>query len=64
MVTGTIDAWAEAASVGVLEPGGLMLMYGTTMFLVEVVTHPQPHRAQWSTAGVFPGNLQPGRGQG
>ncbi len=55
VVAGTIDAWAEAASVGVLEPGDLMLMYGTTMFLVEVVTQPRPHRALWSTAGVFPG---------
>ncbi|MGI8587392.1 MAG: FGGY-family carbohydrate kinase [Chloroflexia bacterium] len=55
VVTGTIDAWAEAASVGVREPGDLMLMYGTTMFLVEVVSQPRPHRTLWSTAGVFPG---------
>ena len=55
VVMGTIDAWAEAASVGVREPGDLMLMYGTTMFLVEVVTQPRPHRALWSTAGLFPG---------
>lgn len=53
VAAGTIDAWAEAASVGVLEPGDLMLMYGTTMFLVEVVTSPQPHRGLWSTAGIF-----------
>jgi xylulokinase len=56
VVAGTIDAWAEAASVGVLEPGDLMLMYGTTMFLVEVVAQPRPHAALWSTAGVFPGS--------
>jgi xylulokinase len=54
VVAGTIDAWAEAASVGVLEPGDLMLMYGTTMFLVEVVTKPKPHPGLWSTAGIFP----------
>jgi xylulokinase len=55
VVAGTIDAWSEAASVGVLEPGDLMLMYGTTMFLVEVVTKPKPHPGLWSTAGIFPG---------
>ncbi|MBF6612615.1 MAG: FGGY-family carbohydrate kinase [Chloroflexi bacterium] len=55
VVAGTIDAWAEAASVGVREPGDLMLMYGTTMFLVEVVAAPKPHPGLWSTAGIFPG---------
>jgi xylulokinase len=39
----------------VLNPGDLMLMYGTTMFMVEVVTEPRPHPALWSTAGVFEG---------
>lgn len=57
VATGTIDAWAEAASVGVLEPGDLMLMYGTTMFMVEVVRDPQPHPGLWSTAGLFPGTF-------
>lgn len=55
VAAGTIDAWVEAASVGVLEPGDLMLMYGTTMFMVEVVTSPRPHKGLWSTAGIFPG---------
>ena len=55
VAAGTIDAWAEAASVGVLAPGDLMLMYGTTMFMVEVVTQPKPHPGLWSTAGLFPG---------
>ena len=30
-----------------------MLMYGTTMFMVEVVAKPRPHPGLWSTAGVF-----------
>jgi xylulokinase len=55
VAAGTIDAWAEAASAGVLDPGDLMLMYGTTMFIVEVVAAPRPHPALWTTAGVFPG---------
>ena len=55
VVAGTIDAWAEAASVGVLQPGDLMLMYGTTLFLVEVVHEPRPHPGLWSTAGITAG---------
>lgn len=37
VTTGTIDAWAEALSVGAHGIGDLMLMYGTTMFLVHTV---------------------------
>ena len=52
---GTVDAWAEAFSAGVRHPGDLMLMYGSTMFFVEVL---ESYRAQpklWTTAGVEPG---------
>ena len=56
MATGTIDAWAEATSVGVRRPGDTMLMYGTTMFLVEVVDDLVPDRTLWGTAGVEPGS--------
>lgn len=55
VATGTIDAWSEALSVGVSEPGDLMLMYGTTMFLVEVQREALIHPSLWSTAGVFAG---------
>lgn len=56
VMAGTIDAWAEAASVGVREPGDLMLMYGSTMFLVQVVTMaPRPDPRLWMTCGVLPG---------
>ncbi|HXF02489.1 MAG TPA: FGGY family carbohydrate kinase, partial [Arthrobacter sp.] len=34
---GTVDAWAEAFSAGVRQPGDLMLMYGSTMFFVQVL---------------------------
>lgn len=36
VITGTTDAGAEAVSVGVTEPGDMMLMYGSTMFVVYV----------------------------
>lgn len=55
VTTGTIDAWAEAASVGVRAPGDAMIMYGTTMFLVQVLTRPQPHPGLWGTCGTWPG---------
>jgi xylulokinase len=55
VVAGTIDAWAEALSVGVRDPGDAMLMYGTTMFIVEIAADPRPRPALWSTMGVFEG---------
>lgn len=55
VVAGTIDAWAEAASVGVREPGDLMLMYGTTMFIVEVLQDLKGSPKLWGTVGLFPG---------
>jgi xylulokinase len=55
VTAGTVDAWAEATSVGVREPGDVMVMYGTTMFLVQVIAKPAPHPALWTTSGVYPG---------
>ncbi|WP_225730361.1 MULTISPECIES: FGGY-family carbohydrate kinase [unclassified Nocardia] len=55
VTTGTIDAWAEATSVGVRAPGDAMVMYGTTMFLVQVLTDPRPHPGLWGTCGTWPG---------
>ncbi len=46
--------WAEATSVGVREPGDVMVMYGTTMVLVQVFTEPRPHPGLWGTRGVTP----------
>lgn len=54
VVAGTIDAWAEALSVGVREPGDTMLMYGTTMFLIQVTADSLPKANLWNTMGVYP----------
>lgn len=54
VTAGTVDAWAEATSVGVRAPGDVMLMYGTTMFFVQVLTDPHPHPALWGTCGAYP----------
>ncbi|QMU96604.1 sugar kinase [Microbacterium esteraromaticum] len=55
VITGTIDAWTEAVSVGAHEPGDLMLMYGTTMFLVATGEQTLRTPSMWTTAGAFPG---------
>jgi xylulokinase len=55
VVAGTIDAWAEATSVGVTAPGDVMVMYGTTMFLIEVLDRPRRSPDLWGTVGTFPG---------
>ena len=52
---GTVDAWAEAFSAGVRRPGDLMLMYGSTMFFVQVLQTLTSHPELWTTAGVDPG---------
>jgi xylulokinase len=54
VTVGTVDAWAEATSVGVASPGDVMVMYGTTMFVVQVLDNPHPHPALWVTRGVLP----------
>ncbi|WP_433393716.1 FGGY-family carbohydrate kinase [Micromonospora sp. KLBMP9576] len=55
VVTGTIDAWSEALSVGAHRVGDLMLMYGTTMFLLHTVPHPLTSPSLWGTVGALPG---------
>ncbi len=53
---GTVDAWAEAFSAGVRRPGDLMLMYGSTMFFVQVLDRVAKHRGLWTTSGIEPGS--------
>jgi xylulokinase len=55
VLAGTVDAWAEAHSVGVRKPGDLMIMYGSTLFLVGVDPAASPHPGLWLTAGLTPG---------
>ncbi len=55
VMTGSIDAWSEAFSVGARHPGDLMLMYGSTMFLIAVLDEMRTHPALWATAGIEPG---------
>jgi xylulokinase len=55
VIAGTIDAAAEAVSVGVVEPGRMMLMYGSTAFMIQVVESPLTDRRVWAAPFLFPG---------
>jgi xylulokinase len=55
VIGGTIDAWSEAVSVGAQKPGDLMLMYGTTMFLINTLQARATSSSLWGTVGVIPG---------
>lgn len=55
VIMGTIDAWSEAVSVGAHHTGDLMLMYGTTMFLVHTVADRLTTPSMWGTVGALPG---------
>ena len=55
VITGTIDAWSEALSVGAHNVGDLMLMYGTTMFLINTVKAPLTSESMWGTVGALEG---------
>ena len=56
VLMGTIDAWAEAYSVGASSPGDLMLMYGSTMFMIQVLETPAISDKLWTTSGIVPGS--------
>jgi xylulokinase len=51
VIVGTIDAAAEAISVGVLDPGEMMLMYGSTIFTIRIgaerIRDPRLWHAPW-----------------
>lgn len=55
VIGGTIDAWSEAVSVGAQRTGDLMLMYGTTMFLINTLRARATSSSLWGTVGVVPG---------
>lgn len=55
VIVGTVDAAAEAISVGVAEPGKMMLMYGSTAFMILPTEAPFGDRRLWSAPFLFPG---------
>ena len=53
---GTIDAAAEAVSVGVRQPGDMMLMYGSTIFVILVADRPLTEPSLFHAPWLYPGS--------
>lgn len=55
VIAGTADAAAEAVSAGVVMPGDMMLMYGSTLFMIKVQATSKWDARLWSAPFLFPG---------
>ena len=62
VTTGTIDAGAEALSVGVLDDGDMLLMYGSTIFIIEITPVRVPDARLWYAPWFFPASMRPCQG--
>lgn len=55
VTAGTIDAAAEALSVGVRRPGDMMMMYGSTIFIITITPDRVRDARLWYAPWLFPG---------
>lgn len=55
VAVGAVDALSEAISVGAVQPGDLMIMYGSTTFFILVLDAPLSDPHMWSVGGAFAG---------
>lgn len=55
VICGTIDAAAEAVSVGVQKPGEMMMMYGSTIFIIALTDGRVNEPRLWYAPWLFPG---------
>lgn len=55
VAVGTADAAAEAISIGAIDPGDMMVMYGTTMFLIQALATYRRHPDLWASVYCVPG---------
>ena len=53
---GTIDAAAEAVSIGIRNPGDMMMMYGSTIFIIQITDRQLSDTRLWQTPWLFPGH--------
>jgi xylulokinase len=51
---GTCDVAAESMSIGVTDPGDMMLMYGSTAWITLLMAKPLMHEQLWATPYIFP----------
>ncbi|WP_166997251.1 FGGY-family carbohydrate kinase [Paramicrobacterium fandaimingii] len=56
VLTGTTDAVAEAVGASVMDDGDLMLMYGSSGYMIRVVSEPVADAVLWSAPFAFPGS--------
>lgn len=56
VLVGAPDAVAEALSAGVAEPGDMMIMYGSSHFIIEVLDHAHSSNILWPAPFLFPGS--------
>ena len=54
VAVGTADALAEAVAAGAVSNGDLMVMYGTTLFLIQTTAPYRPHRELWASVHAMP----------
>ncbi len=52
VIAGTVDALAEAFSVGVENAGDLMVMYGSTLFMIQLTKQFLPAQPLWAVGGL------------
>lgn len=55
VITGTIDAASEALSVGVRQPGDLMMMYGSSIFTIVISSKRHYNQNLWYAPWLFKG---------
>lgn len=55
VITGTADAAAEAVSAGVFEPGDMLLMYGSSIFMIHVTEKFKADNRLCTGPYLFPG---------
>lgn len=55
VIAGTADAGSEAFSVGVLDPGDMLLMFGSSIFIIHVVREFTVDQRLWAGPYLFPG---------
>lgn len=55
VAVGAVDALSEGLSVGVVNPGDLMLMYGSTAFFILVMNKIVSDKRMWTVGGAYQG---------
>ncbi len=55
VVVGAVDAVSESVSVGVVKPGQMMIMYGSTIIMLEVMDCYMTERSLWGQPYAFKG---------